>query len=173
MLDALRTTLFRAITSPKGDALAVLRVQKDLARRLNVTLGSPLCSAEDLAKRRAAEARLVALRQASAQAEAEESAPTAKAPVMVYFEKDRNARELERVREALDARAIAYTLLDVAGDETTLDFVLRQAKCEADDLPIVFIAGAAVGNYNALIEWDVSGALMKAVNGESVAQPSA
>jgi hypothetical protein len=163
MLDTLRTSLFRAITTPRGDAITPLRVQKDLARRLNVLLGSPLCSPEDLAKRRAAEVRLAALRTASK--------PTARkrepAPVMIYFEADRNARMLGRIKETLDARAIPYTLLDVAGDEATMQFVTRSAKCEEDDLPIVFIAGTPVGGFQAVVDWDVSGALAKAVFGEN------
>jgi len=172
MLDTLRVTLFRAITSPRGDALALVRVQKDLARRLNVTLGMPLCSADDLAKRRAAEARLASLRggsarEAGARAVPASAAPTASgasaAPVMIYFEKDRNVRELTRMKEALDARGIAYTLLDVAGDETTLDFVKREAKCEDDDLPIAFVAGTPIGGFDAVVEWDVSGRLAKAL----------
>jgi glutaredoxin len=161
MLDAIRTTLFRAITTPRGDTFSPVRVQKDLARRLNVALGSPLCSADDLAKRRAAQARLATLRHAPRTP----SAPKEAAPVMIYFEKDRNARELTRVREALDAKQIVYTLLDVAGDEATLDFVMREAKCEADDLPVVFVAGRAIGGFTALVEHDVSGALEKAVYG--------
>jgi glutaredoxin len=161
MLDAIRSSLFHAITTERGDAVTAIRVQKDLARRLNIALGSPLCSKDDLAKRRAAEARLATLRSTT------EAAPLAKeaAPVMVYFEKDRNARLLERVRETLDARSIAYKLLDVAGDEATLDFVKREAKCEDDDLPIVFIAGSPVGGFNDLVEWDVSGKLAQAVFG--------
>ena len=161
MLDAIRTSLFHAITTERGDAIAPVRLQKDLARRLNVALGMPLCSKDDLAKRRAAEARLATLRETKQ----EIVAPREAAPVMVYFEKDRNARLLERVRETLDARAIAYKLLDVSGDEATLHFVMREAKCEEDDLPIVFIAGKVVGDFNELTEWDVSGKLLKAVLG--------
>src|SRR5258706_11140268 len=137
-LDKLRASLYRALTSPRGDALAVVRVQKDLARRLNVTLGMPLASEEELANRRAAEARFAKLRDAAAASAASAPAPAtgrAAAPVMIYFEKDRNTRELVRVKEALDAHAIAYTLLDVAGDEAALDFVQREAKGQAAHLP--------------------------------------
>ena len=87
------------------------------------------------------------------------------APVTVYFEKDRNVRLLERVEEALKAKSIAYTLADVAGDEATHDFVTRTAKCEKDDLPIVFVADKPIGGYNDLVAFDVSGELTKAVFG--------
>ena len=32
--------------TPRGDSLSLVRVPKDLARRLNVTLGTPICSAD-------------------------------------------------------------------------------------------------------------------------------
>ena len=83
------------------------------------------------------------------------------APVKVYFEGDRNARELTRIRELLDSRAIVYELLDVAGDEPTIDFVTREAKCEKDELPVVFIGASAIGGFNELANADLSGALTR------------
>ncbi len=87
------------------------------------------------------------------------------APVVVYFEKDRNQRLIERVQELLASRGIAYRALDVTGDEATMAFVMREAKCEEDDLPIVYVAGVPVGGYNDLVEWDVSGKLKTSVFG--------
>jgi glutaredoxin len=171
ILDLVRTTLHRAITTPAGEAFAPVRVPKDLARRLNVTLGQPLCSAEQLATRRAAGARLESLRaaRASGRGAASPASTTATAraaaPVMVYFEKDRNPRELARLEELLKAKTIAYQRLDVAGDESTLTFVMRAAECEADDLPVVFVAGTPIGSYRDVVEADVSGALAKAIYG--------
>lgn len=158
---SLRTSLHQLITTPRGDALALVRIQKDLARRLNMALGSPICSGEELARRRAAEERLRALRTTAAP---ETTTPVA-APVMVYFEAGRNERMLARVKETLAARGIVYTLLDVAGDEATLDFVTRTAKCEADELPVVFVGPTPVGGFDALVAFDVSGELVKAVFG--------
>ncbi len=163
MLDALRSTLFRAITTPVGDTLAPIRVQKDIARRINVVLGQPLASAADLAKRRTARAKLTTL-LATGEKRTESREP---APVMVYFEKDRNARELERTTEVLKARNITYKLLDVAGDEAALAFVLREAKCKEDELPIVFVGDKAVGGFRQLVEFDVSGRLVRAVFGST------
>lgn len=88
------------------------------------------------------------------------------APVIVYFEKDRNQRLIERVRELLSAKQIPFQALDVSGDAATLAFIVREAKCEDDDLPIVFVAGVPVGGFNELIDWDVSGKLKIAVFGE-------
>lgn len=161
MLDPIRTGLHKVITSKVGDAFLPLRVPKVLARRMNMFLGSPICSAEELEKRRAAEKRLQELRASVANVVIKREP----APVIVYFEKDRNQRMLDRVEEALRAKNIAFTKLDVTGDEATMDFVTRTARCEKDDLPIVFVASTPVGGYDSLVAWDVSGELAKAVYG--------
>ncbi|HKY38221.1 MAG TPA: hypothetical protein VJN18_19900 [Polyangiaceae bacterium] len=88
------------------------------------------------------------------------------APVIMYFEKDRNQRLIERTRELLNAKQIPFQALDVSGDAATIAFIAREAKCEDDDLPIVFIAGTPVGGYNELVDWDVSGKLKSAVFGD-------
>jgi hypothetical protein len=88
------------------------------------------------------------------------------APVVVYFEKDRNQRLIERVRELLTAKQIPFQALDVTGDAATIAFVMREAKCEDDDLPIAFVGGAPIGGYNELVDWDVSGKLKTAVFGD-------
>ncbi len=159
MLDPLRTGLHKIITTPAGDGFLPLRVPKVLARRVNMFFGSPLCSAEDLQKRRAAQKRLRELR-ASGTTVVLKREP---APVTVYFEKDRNQRSLDRIEEALRAKNIAFTKLDVSGDEAMMQFITRTAKCEEDDLPIVFVASTPVGGYDALVASDVSGELAKAV----------
>ena len=87
------------------------------------------------------------------------------APVIVYFEKDRNQRLIERVRELLESKSIPFRALDVSGDAATLAFIVREAKCEDDDLPIIFVAGTPVGGFNELVDWDVSGKLKTAVFG--------
>jgi glutaredoxin len=164
MLDLVRTSLHRVITTKRGDALLPVRLPKDLARRVNVVLGEPLCSEAELERRRSARAKLDALRSGRAKP-AEVAKERAAAPVMVYFEKERNARLLGRIEEVLQAKRIAYTLLDVTGDESTKDFVMREAKCKEDELPIVFIAGAPVGGFEQLVAFDVAGKLEKAVFG--------
>ncbi len=90
----------------------------------------------------------------------------APAPVVVYFEKDRNQRLIERVRELLTAKEIPFQALDVTGDAATIAFVMREAQCEDDDLPIAFVAGTPIGGYNELVDWDVSGKLKSAVFGD-------
>jgi hypothetical protein len=149
MLERVRDALYRAMTGPAGDALAPVRVPKDLARRLNATLGRPLAPLDELAKRARGRERLAELRaQHGAGAAESKTAPSAKkvaAPVLVYFEKDVNVRELLRIEELLGAKGHAWTRLDVAGDEATLDFVMRAAECERDDLPVVFVSSPVIG----------------------------
>lgn len=161
MLDQLRSLLHRAITTPRGDSFAPIRVPKDIARGLNDMLGSPLCTLEEAERRRAAARRLVELRAAPAPAVVAREP----APVMVYFEKDRNQRQIEKVDQVLSARGIAYKKLDVTGDAATLSFVTTEAKCEQDELPVVFVAGKAIGGLRELVTFDASGELVKAVRG--------
>jgi hypothetical protein len=153
MLTLVRSTLHRVISTPRGDSLAPVRIPKDLAR--------PLAPTEELAKRERARAKLADLR---AQGSKGERTQRDAAPVLVYFEKDRNVRELVRIEELLAAKAIAWKRLDVAGDDATIDFVMLQAKCERDDLPVVFVADRAIGGYEALVRSDVSGELAKLVH---------
>lgn len=162
MLDGIRDVLYRAIATTRGDSFAAIRIPKDLARRLNATLGEPLATRPELARRAAARARLDELRAGGARPT---SAPTGPAPVLVYFEAGRNVRQLTRVQELLRAKSIEWKGLDVSGDEATLEFVTRRAECERDDLPVVFVADRAVGPYEELVRADVSGELDRLVRG--------
>ena len=133
-----------------------------MAKGLNDLLDQPLCSPEELEKRRAGAKRLAELRSRPKVATVVKREP---APVMVYFEKDRNARELVRVKEVLAGQGIEPKLLDVSGDEATIAFVMREAKCERDELPAVFVAGTAIGGFRALVAANATGELKKAVFG--------
>lgn len=93
-------------------------------------------------------------------------APREPAPVVVYFERERGQHLLERMIELLTSRDIQHRTLDVRGDAATLAFITREAKCKDDDLPIVFVAGTAVGGYDELVDWDSSGRLREAVFGK-------
>jgi glutaredoxin len=162
MFDGVRDALYRAIITPRGDSLLPLRVPKDLARRLNVTLGRPLAPRDELVGRARARTRLAELRTVAATPNRSRGEA---APVLVYFEKDRNVRELVRIEELLVAKGMAWTRLDVTGDEATADFVVRKAKCERDDLPVIFVADRAIGGFDALVRADVEGELERLVRG--------
>ncbi len=163
MFDLVRTSLHRVLTTPVGDGFLPVRLPKDLARRVNLVLGQPICSAAELERRRNGELRLAKLTADAKAGVKGTAAPREPAPVIIYFEKDRNARLFGRMKDALEAKSIVYTALEV--DAATKAFVMREAKCKEDELPIVFVAATPVGGYNDLIEWDVSGKLAEAVFG--------
>jgi hypothetical protein len=163
MLGRVREALLQAITTPRGDSLAAVRVPKDIARRLNSALGEPLATRAELAKRDAARSRLAELRKAGGPSGPATAAGPA--PVFVYFEKDRNVRELGRIEELLAAKGYEWKRLDVSSDEAMLDFILRTAECERDDLPVVFVADQCVGVFTALVKAEVSGELARKVRG--------
>jgi hypothetical protein len=172
MLEVLRARLHQALTSPLGDAYAPIRIPKDLARRLNVALGRPLCHRDELEERRAARAKLAMLREERAQNGGAPARPSTRpgrdpVPVTVYFEKGRGERDFGKIKAVLEARKISFRALDVSGDETTMAFVVRTAKCAEDELPIVFVGVQPIGNARALVEADVAGDLVKAVFGPS------
>lgn len=163
MLERVRQVLLSAITTPRGDSFAAVRVPKAVARQVNSVLGRPLASPEELREREASRALVAELRS---RGEKPKAARVASAPVFVYFERDRNVRELTRIEELLRSKGIDWKRLDVTSDEATLDFVTRTARCERDALPVVFVAEKAVGGYAALVQSDVSGELQKLVRGE-------
>lgn len=167
VLDVVRSKVHAGITGPIGDNVTPVRLSKEMMRRVNVVLGQPLCTIEELEKRRAAEAKLAQLRGARSSGSAPSTpiaaSPRVQAPVNVYFEKDRNARELERIEQLLAAKNIVANRLDLAGDENTLQFVMRTANVKADELPVVFVGDMPIGGYTALVDADVSGRLQNAL----------
>jgi hypothetical protein len=142
-----RSLLHRALETKRGDSFALIRAPKQILRGVNDLLGGPLSPKVNTAP----------VEQPVVKREP--------APVMVYREGDRNLRERMRIEDALKARDIQYKLLDVSGDPTTKAFVVQAAGCEEDDLPVVFVGGTVVGTFNELVQWDVSGRLMREVFG--------
>ena len=160
-MDRVRTALGTLLNDTRLDGFSPTRVARDLAVRVNRTLGEPLCTAEELTKRKAAAARLTELRGKPRERKTVHVA----APVVVYVEQDRNVRELSRIEELLAAKGIAFEIRDVTSDPAALAFVLREAKIERGDLPAVFVGSEAVGPYPRLVAFDVAGKLTKAVHG--------
>jgi hypothetical protein len=144
-----------------GATLFENRYGRERWRRSSTISAHPAVKPPEAPTRRAAaRERLAKLR---ATGPSEEKRALAPAPLLVYFEKDRNVRELVRIEELLSAKGYEWKRLDVAGDEATMTFVVRQAEVEPDDLPIVFVADRVVGNYDALVRSDVSGELERLV----------
>ena len=160
---ALRSFLHQALTSPTGDGFTPLRVTKDILRGVNQMAGEPLCSREELEKRRAAVRRLEELRQNPGKVERKREP----APVTVYFEKDRNHRNLKKITDLLDAKGIKFRTLDVTGDQATLSFVTRESGRERDELPVLFAGDNCIGGLSEVTAADTRGELDTAVFGPS------
>jgi glutaredoxin len=164
MLDKVRTSLHRALTTPVGDGFLPVRVPKDLVRRVNSLLGDPICSQDEIERRKSGRIRLEELKKQGPSAKRTPS-PKIQAPVVVYFEREQNLRMVARIKELLDSKGIRYSESDVAEDDVTRNFVLRTARVDRDQLPVVFVATSPIGSYQALVDADVSGRLEKALFG--------
>lgn len=141
------------LVAPRREARPAVRHLRNLASIANELLGRPL--------RPAVEAVPVAAPTPAPPAppRVRGKTPVARrAPVLVYFD-GKDHRTLARVEELLKARGFAYQVLDVSADEAELSWVTTTAK--STELPLVFIAGAPVGGFDALLRADVSGELAR------------
>ncbi|MCC7000300.1 MAG: glutaredoxin [Deltaproteobacteria bacterium] len=84
------------------------------------------------------------------------------APVMLYM--DWNSRhDLKRITEVLISAGIKWQELDVTEDESTRAWV--KANGGVEDLPVLFVAGEAIGGYQEVAQADVTGELGRKVFG--------
>lgn len=149
--DKFRVMVHGALSSTAADRYRPLKMVRELCATANDLVGRPFCSAEELAYRRGETA------SHAAAAGAREAAP-----VMVYFDgKDHRTRK--KIEELLKARDIRFQVLDVADDEATRSWAVTQAKI--DELPLVFVAGEAIGGLHELTQADVNGVLRQKVFG--------
>lgn len=155
--DKLRTLGDRALSSTAGDRFRPVKVLREVLGTANDLVGRPLCTDEELRRRRTR-------RQAASTAIPAASAPAREAaPVMVYFA-GRDQRTLKKVEELLAARGVPYKVLDCSEDEATRSWVGVQTH-GGEDYPYVFIAGELVGGLRELVRLDVNGALKRRVFG--------
>ncbi len=132
----------------------------ELARKANEVLGRPLADETELADRRAFEDRgdgvvvAAATKPAASQLEP--------APVIVYH-MDKTRRDAQRLTEILDAAGIPYKLSNIQEDPAAQMAVRRDSK--GFRLPVVFIAGEAVGGRAELTNMQTSGELKTRVFG--------
>ena len=113
----------------------------ELARRANEALGRPLADEEELAERRAFEARSEAAAPGAGAAKpATAAAPSASepAPVIVYH-KDKTRRDALKLTEILEDAGIPYRISNIQEDPAAQMAVRRDSK--GFRLPVVFIAG--------------------------------
>jgi hypothetical protein len=153
------------LVAPRRDARSVERHLRNLASIANELLGRPLRPAND----GGAAADPVAAAPATPvtskpQAPAGKPPSTRRSPILVYFD-GKDHRTLARVEDLLKGRGFAYQVLDVSADEAELSWATTTAK--TSELPLVFVAGAPVGGWDALLKADVSGELAKLVTASS------
>jgi glutaredoxin len=142
------------LVAPRRDARPASRHLRNLASIANELLGRPLHPVDEAAPAASPVA------PAHASSPATRAPGTRRAPVLVYFD-GKDYRTLARVEELLRARGFAYQVLDVTADEAERSWATTVAK--SNELPLVFIAGAPVGGFDALLRADVSGELGKLV----------
>lgn len=133
----------------------------DAARRANDALGRPLADAGELADRRAFEQRGAAPTPAAATAPAR-SASREAAPVIVYH-MDKTRRDATKLTELLEGAGIPYKVMNIQEDAAAQMAVRRDSK--GFRLPVVFIAGEAIGGRAELTNLATSGDLKKKVFG--------
>ena len=151
------------LVAPRRDGHPVAQHLRNLASIANELLGRPLRPADetDANEGGAGVSRAPAAGSDVSAAAAPARPPaTRRAPVLVYFD-GRDHRTLARVEELLKGRGYAYQVLDVSADEAELSWATTTAK--TSELPLVFVAGAPVGGWDALLKADVSGELGRLV----------
>jgi glutaredoxin-related protein len=155
-LDSLRAGAHRAIDKLPGKA-------GELARKANAALGRPLADEAELADRRAFEALAGTATAATAHgAQGKGQAQREAAPVVVYH-MDKTRRDAVKLTELLDGAGIPYKVMNIQEDPAAQMAVRRDSK--GHRLPLVFIAGEAVGGRSELTNLATSGELKKKVFG--------
>jgi len=140
-LDRLRDRAYRLIDRPGRPGRLT-----ETARRVNQALGRPLAPADELADRRAF-AQGYHAGEASTAATGEPAAPREAAPVFVYT-LDKQRRDAERLAQMLEDAGVPFQVRSLENDPAAQAAVRRDSK--GFRLPVVFIAGAAVGGRQEL-----------------------
>ena len=154
-LDRARARAHATITNLPGRA-------GDLARKANEALGRPLADEEELADRRAFDAKTAVATGTTAAPAANPPSAKEPAPVIVYH-MDKSRRDALRLTEILDAAKVPYKVSNIQEDPAAQSAIRRDSK--GFRLPVVFIAGEAVGGRQELVNLQTSGELAKKVFG--------
>lgn len=132
-----------------------------LARRANDALGRPLADADELADRRAFDARTAAMAARAAEAVPGAAAKDV-APVIVYH-MDKTRRDAHKLTEILDGAGVPYQVSNIQEDPAAQMAVRRDSK--GHRLPVVFIAGEVIGGRAELLNLQATGELSRKVFG--------
>jgi glutaredoxin-related protein len=152
-LDKARAAAFSVVDKAPGKL-------GELARKANDALGKPLADAHELEDRRAFQA--VAPPTAAAKPAAAAPERTDVAPVIVYH-MDKTRRDATKLTDMLDAEKIPYKVSNIQEDPAAQMAVRRDSK--GFRLPVLFIAGDAIGGRAELGNLISSGELKKRVFG--------
>jgi glutaredoxin len=144
---------YEKLVAPRRDARPAAKHLRNLASIANELLGRPLHPTDEVAP-------VAAPRAAAAATPAAPAPASRRMPVLVYFD-GKDYRTLARIEELLRGRGFLYQVLDVSADEAERSWATTAAK--STELPLVFIAGAPVGGYDAVLRADVSGELGRLV----------
>ncbi len=129
-----------------------------LARKANELLGRPLADAHELEDRRAFAKRGVTV--VAGTPAAPQQARTDAAPVIIYH-MDKTRRDAVKLAEMLDAEGVPYKISNIQEDPAAQAAVRRDSK--GYRLPVVFIAGDAIGGRAELSNLIASGDLKRKV----------
>jgi hypothetical protein len=149
------------LVAPRRDARPVERHLRNLASIANELLGRPLRPANDGGGEDERDVVTPVSAGERKPGPAGKTPVVRRAPVLVYFD-GKDHRTLARVEDLLKGRGYGYRVLDVSGDEAELSWATTTAK--TTELPLVFVAGAPVGGWDALLRADVSGELARLVS---------
>jgi glutaredoxin len=154
LLDKARAAAFKAVDKAPGKLGSI-------ARKANDVLGRPLADANELSDRKA-----FATGGATVTTAVKPSEPTpevsAVAPVVVYH-MDKSRRDSTKLTDMLDAEKIPYRVSNIQEDPAAQMAVKRDSK--GYGLPLVVIAGDAIGGRAELANLISSGMLKKRVFG--------
>ena len=153
--DRLRAKAHAAIDKLPGKA-------GELARKANEALGRPLADANELEDRRAFASKVGSATVTSGSKAVVAATNAAVAPVIVYH-MDKTRRDATKLTDMLDAEKIPYKVSNIQEDPAAQMAVRRDSN--GHRLPIVFIAGDAIGGRAELSNLITTGELKKKVFG--------
>jgi hypothetical protein len=153
MLERLRSGLYSALSSPAGNRVLPIRLARSAALYVNDVVGRPLATGDELSERREFEQR-----KASGAAAPAEPKPVDQAPIIV-FHREKHRVEVGKIQLLLDGEKLSYQVQNIEGDEAAIAATLRDGK--GYKLPIVFIAGQAVGGRSQLATMIQNGELTR------------
>ena len=156
LLDKARAAAFKAVDKAPGKL-------GSMARKANDVLGRPLADAHELSDRKAFATGGATVTAAPVKAAEPTAEPAAVAPVVVYH-MDKSRRDATKLTDMLDAEKIPYRVSNIQEDPAAQMAVKRDSK--GYGLPLVVIAGDAVGGRAELANLISSGMLKKRVFGK-------